>query len=84
MNRIAWTSIVAVLTAGVALGQDAAPVAAFGGEPQGLVVHEWGVWVRTCTDHGTRWGSPEEMIRQLPPFVRVVKSESPPDRQHHG
>ena len=32
---------------------------AFGEESEGLVVHEWGVWVRTSTIRGTMWSSPE-------------------------
>ena len=57
---------------------------AFGGEAEGLIVHEWGVWVRTTTDHGTMWSSPKEMVQQLPPFVRLLTKEYLPKRQNIG
>ncbi len=49
-----------------------------------LIVHEWGVWVRSSTSRGTMWSSPETMVEQLPPFVRLVKNEYTPKRQDHG
>ena len=57
---------------------------ALGGEAEGLIVHEWGVWVRTTTDHGTLWSSPEELVKQLPPFVRLLEKEYKPSRQDIG
>jgi hypothetical protein len=53
-------------------------------QAEGLVVHEWGVWVRGQTSQGTCLSAPAELLQNLPPFVFRLAKEYSPRRQDHG
>jgi hypothetical protein len=49
-----------------------------------LIVHEWGVSVRSSTTRGTLLSAPQELVSQLPSFVQVLDKQYTPKRQDHG